>query len=98
MTASKGNQTFVSRIFAPQSGIPEDPATGSAHAALAPFWAAKNPAKEGLWNEDYDGKSIELTGRQLSSRGAIIQCRSPHPSYLKEDLAIAQKPLRPICP
>jgi PhzF family phenazine biosynthesis protein len=32
---------FVSRFFAPQSGVPEDHATGSAHCALAPFWAEK---------------------------------------------------------
>jgi len=32
---------FVSRFFAPQSGVPEDPVTGSAHCALAPYWAAK---------------------------------------------------------
>ncbi len=30
----------VSRVFAPQSGIPEDPATGSAHCTLAEFWGA----------------------------------------------------------
>jgi PhzF family phenazine biosynthesis protein len=32
---------FVSRFFAPQSGVPEDPVTGSAHCALAPYWAPK---------------------------------------------------------
>ena len=30
---------FVSRFFAPADGIPEDPVTGSAHTALAPFWS-----------------------------------------------------------
>jgi PhzF family phenazine biosynthesis protein len=30
---------FVSRVFAPDLGIPEDPVTGSAHTVLAPFWA-----------------------------------------------------------
>lgn len=29
---------FVSRFFAPQSGIPEDPATGAAHCCLGPYW------------------------------------------------------------
>ena len=29
----------MSRVFAPQAGIPEDPVTGSAHAVLAPYWA-----------------------------------------------------------
>ena len=32
---------FVSRYFAPQFGIDEDPVTGSAHCALGPYWAAK---------------------------------------------------------
>jgi PhzF family phenazine biosynthesis protein len=36
-----GEYDFVSRFFAPQSGVPEDPVTGSAHCALAPYWAAK---------------------------------------------------------
>jgi predicted PhzF superfamily epimerase YddE/YHI9 len=30
---------FVSRLFAPKVGIPEDPVTGSSHTVLAPFWA-----------------------------------------------------------
>ncbi|NNE70090.1 MAG: PhzF family phenazine biosynthesis protein [Rhodothermales bacterium] len=33
-----GHHDFISRFFAPQSGVPEDPVTGSAHCALAPFW------------------------------------------------------------
>lgn len=32
---------FVSRFFAPRMGVPEDPVTGSAHTALAPYWAAR---------------------------------------------------------
>lgn len=32
---------FVSRFFAPRVGVPEDPVTGSAHCALAPFWSAR---------------------------------------------------------
>ena len=32
---------FVSRFFAPGSGIDEDPVTGSAHCCLGPFWKAK---------------------------------------------------------
>lgn len=32
---------FISRFFGPQVGIPEDPVTGSAHCALAPYWADK---------------------------------------------------------
>ena len=32
---------FVSRFFAPRVGVPEDPVTGSAHCALAPYWAER---------------------------------------------------------
>ena len=52
---------FVSRFFGPQSGIPEDPATGSAHCALAPYWAARL------------GKT-KLHARQLSARGGELWC------------------------
>lgn len=52
---------FVSRFFAPAVGIPEDPVTGSAHTVLAPFWAKKL------------GKN-ELTARQTSTRGGVLQC------------------------
>lgn len=53
---------FVSRFFAPAFGIDEDPATGSAHCCLAPFWQARL------------GKTTFLA-RQLSSRGATIKVR-----------------------
>jgi len=51
---------FVSRFFAPGSGIAEDPVTGSAHCALAPYWSAKL------------GRT-SLTGYQASPRGGIVQ-------------------------
>ena len=61
--ASQGTDAdFVSRFFAPQSGIAEDPVTGSAHCALAPFW------RERL------GKS-ELVGLQVSRRGGVVAVR-----------------------
>ncbi len=53
---------FVSRFFAPQSGVPEDPVTGSAHCALAPYWCDKL------------GKQ-SLTGYQASARGGIVRVR-----------------------
>lgn len=51
---------FVSRFFAPQSGVPEDPVTGSAHCALGPYWADKL------------GRST-LVGRQVSARGGTVR-------------------------
>jgi predicted PhzF superfamily epimerase YddE/YHI9 len=52
----------VSRFFAPGAGIAEDPATGSAHCTLAPFWS------ERLGRDS-------LTGEQASARGAVIHMR-----------------------
>lgn len=53
---------FISRFFAPQSGVPEDPVTGSAHCALVPFWVARL------------GRN-ELHARQVSARGGELWCR-----------------------
>jgi PhzF family phenazine biosynthesis protein len=41
VTARGTDYDFVSRFFAPGSGIDEDPVTGSAHCALGPHWAQK---------------------------------------------------------
>jgi PhzF family phenazine biosynthesis protein len=41
VTARGSDHDFVSRFFAPAIGVPEDPVTGSAHCALAPYWATK---------------------------------------------------------
>lgn len=57
-----GRHDFVSRFFAPQSGIPEDPVTGSAHCALGPFWALRL------------GRA-ELAGYQASARGGTVLVR-----------------------
>lgn len=41
VTAPGDDQDIVSRVFVPYAGIDEDPVTGSAHAALVPFWAER---------------------------------------------------------
>jgi len=51
---------FVSRFFAPQVGINEDPVTGSAHSCLGPYWADKL------------GKT-EMLAYQASDRGGVIR-------------------------
>lgn len=51
---------FISRFFAPASGIDEDPVTGSAHCALAPFWSKRL------------GKTTMLAN-QVSKRGGIVK-------------------------
>ena len=53
---------FVSRFFAPRLGIDEDPVTGSAHAALGPYWAKKFEKQE-------------VTGFQASERGGVVRVR-----------------------
>lgn len=52
---------FVSRFFAPNMGIDEDPVTGSTHCTLAPYWATRL------------GKNL-LKARQVSKRGGCMQC------------------------
>jgi PhzF family phenazine biosynthesis protein len=57
-----GGYDFVSRFFAPASGIDEDPVTGSAHCSLAPYWSPR------LGRE-------EMLGFQASRRGGIVRVR-----------------------
>lgn len=52
---------FVSRFFVPTAGVNEDPATGSTHTILTPFWSERL------------GKS-RLIGRQISKRGGTMHC------------------------
>jgi PhzF family phenazine biosynthesis protein len=53
---------FVSRFFAPGSGIDEDPVTGSAHVCLGPYWMKKT------------GKS-DFLAYQASARGGVLKVR-----------------------
>ena len=71
-TASKGGANtdhnsdavdFVSRFFGPQSGVPEDPVTGSAHTTLTPYWSKRLGKKD-------------LTAQQLSARKGFLQCKN----------------------
>jgi PhzF family phenazine biosynthesis protein len=61
VTAPGDEVDFVSRFFAPNHGISEDPVTGSAHCELIPYWGERL------------GKT-ELVARQLSARGGEIYC------------------------
>jgi PhzF family phenazine biosynthesis protein len=56
----EGDVDYVCRFFAPSVGIDEDPATGSIHCTLAPYWAARF------------GKET-LRAQQLSARGGCMQ-------------------------
>ena len=63
IATAKGDDSydFVSRFFAPDKGVPEDPVTGSAHCALVPFWARRLGKKT-------------LKARQVSPRGGDLLC------------------------
>jgi len=62
VTARGDEREVVSRVFAAYHGIDEDPVTGSAHAALVPFWAKR------LGRDSF-------TAFQASERGGLLHCR-----------------------
>ena len=61
VTAAGDEVDFVSRFFAPQSGIDEDPVTGSAHTTLIPYWAEKLSKNQ-------------MSAKQVSKRGGFLKC------------------------
>jgi PhzF family phenazine biosynthesis protein len=62
VTARAGEYDFVSRFFAPEAGIWEDPVTGSAHCCLGPYWQKK-------LNRD------EFIAYQASERGGVLKVK-----------------------
>lgn len=62
VTAPSSDSDFVSRFFAPQSGIDEDPVTGSAHTTLTVYWSNRL-------------KKAELSAVQLSARKGFLKCK-----------------------
>lgn len=64
IVSAKGNKVdFVSRFFAPNAGVPEDPVTGSSHCTLIPYWSEQ-------LNKD------KLHALQLSPRGGELFCEN----------------------
>jgi PhzF family phenazine biosynthesis protein len=66
---------FVSRLFAPRAGIPEDPVTGSSHTVLAPFWAARLGRRSlaGIQASERSGRvGVELNGDRVTVTGRAI--------------------------
>lgn len=61
VTSPGSNCDFVSRFFAPASGIDEDPVTGSAHSQLIPYWSGKL-------------NKTRMYAKQLSERGGELWC------------------------
>src|SRR5229473_261289 len=60
VTSRAADYDFISRFFAPASGIQEDPVTGSAHCCLGPFW------RERL-------NKTEFVAYQASARGGVLR-------------------------
>ncbi len=82
VTAPGNNVDFVSRFFAPQSGIDEDPVTGSAHTKMTPYWAKRLGKNElfalqiskrvGTLELNYLGDRVEIKGKAVTFlRGEI---------------------------
>ena len=75
---------FVSRFFAPQSGVPEDPVTGSAHCCLGPYWAEKlgKPSvlgfqasqRGGSVGVTVNGARVLLHGKAVTALEGILKC------------------------
>lgn len=74
--ASTPGYDFVSRWFGPQSGVDEDPVTGSAHCTLAPHWAGRLGRNEmtayqasprgGVLRVGFDGDRVRIAGRAVT--------------------------------
>ena len=61
ISAPGNDADFVSRCFFPQTGVDEDPVTGSAHTMLIPYWAKQLD-------------KIQFKAHQLSARGGVLDC------------------------
>lgn len=76
VTAPGDEQDIVSRVFVPYAGIDEDPVTGSAHAALVPYWAERlgrhrftalqASRRTGLLDCELDGIRVILGGHAIT--------------------------------
>jgi PhzF family phenazine biosynthesis protein len=74
---------FISRFFAPAQGIPEDPVTGSAHTALAPYWSSRlgqdsltglqASARTGLVRTAIHNDRVHLTGHAITILDGTLQ-------------------------
>lgn len=86
IVTAKGNEAdFVSRFFAPNSGVNEDPVTGSAHTTLIPYWSEKLSKKEmtaiqlskrkGYLNCKYLGERVEIAGKAITYLKGMISIK-----------------------
>jgi PhzF family phenazine biosynthesis protein len=69
---SLGGYDVVSRFFAPADGIPEDPATGSAHCMIAPFFSERLGKAELKCFQAYPGRGADVGTRMAGDRVKLI--------------------------
>lgn len=84
VTAPGKEVDFVSRFFAPQSGVNEDPVTGSAHTTLTPYWS-KRLGKRLLRATQLSARQGQLVCRDLDAR---VEISGTARSYLRGEIEI----------
>jgi PhzF family phenazine biosynthesis protein len=75
-TGEDGDVDFVSRFFAPNQGIPEDPVTGSAHSTLTPWWAerlGKTAMRARQVSARIGELRVELRGDRVLIGGQVVE-------------------------
>lgn len=75
-TGNDGDVDFVSRFFAPNHGIPEDPVTGSAHSTLTPYWAERlgmTTMRARQVSERVGELRVELRGNRVLIGGQVVE-------------------------
>jgi predicted PhzF superfamily epimerase YddE/YHI9 len=75
---------FVSRFFAPDKGVPEDPVTGSAHCTLTPFWA-KRLSKKTMHARQVSKRGGDLT---VTDEGARAVISGPCALYMTGEIEV----------
>ena len=85
VTAPSERADFVSRFFAPNVGIPEDPVTGSAHCTLVPYWSAR------LGKQQLHALQVSARGGELfcEDRGERIIIAGHAVKYLEGSIAVS---------
>jgi PhzF family phenazine biosynthesis protein len=78
---------FVSRLFAPNAGINEDPVTGSSHTVLGPYWGGRlgrtvlvglqASGRSGLVGVELNGDRVVIVGRAVTVVDGVL-CVTPH--------------------
>lgn len=84
---SGSDYDYVSRFFAPRTGIVEDPVTGSAHTALAPFWSRRlgratltglqASPRTGLVGTEVVGDRVRLSGKAITVLDGTLTVEIP---------------------